>query len=121
MSKHTPGPWTYQKLNIDGTVIRREGYEISTPDYDVCAYGPHGAPIRLLADACLIAAAPGLLEALEGAIEAYANILTVDLMAAGADYAKACEQVEAALEVKQARAAIAKAKGVEDSSCPPKS
>ena len=65
-SKHTPGPWTARELHPDGRIITMSGtYEISTPEYDVCATLPCGAPIRRLEDAALIAAAPELLEALE--------------------------------------------------------
>jgi hypothetical protein len=64
-AKHTPGPWKAQKLESDGLVIRKDGWEVSTAAFDVCANIQYGAPIRNEADARLIAAAPELLEALE--------------------------------------------------------
>ena len=64
---HTPGPWEHKKLTVDGEIITRFGtFEITTPNYDVCAYLPGGGPIRKLEDARLIAAAPDLYEACLG-------------------------------------------------------
>jgi hypothetical protein len=45
-------------------LIKKEGWEIRTPAYDVATWIEHGAPIRRKDDAYLIAAAPALLEAL---------------------------------------------------------
>ena len=53
----TPGPWTPKRLLFDGVVIRREGCEVTTPEYDVCANIQNGAPIRKVEDAVFIAAA----------------------------------------------------------------
>ena len=61
--KYTPGPWEAKKLLCDGKIVNKEGWEIHTPGYDVCTLVFVGAPIRKEADACLIAAAPELLEA----------------------------------------------------------
>jgi hypothetical protein len=47
----TPGPWRANFLHEDGFVIKRSGWEISTPDYDVCANIEGGAPIRKAEDA----------------------------------------------------------------------
>ena len=66
MSKATPRPWRYQRLDADGVVIKRGGrFEIVTDDYDVAAAMESSAPIRNEADAALIVAAvneyvPGL-------------------------------------------------------------
>jgi len=65
MSKHTPGPWVIYEL--------LDGYDIRAPEaecYIATASDPEavwGAVLRE-EDACLIAAAPELLEAIEAAI-----------------------------------------------------
>jgi len=70
MANHTPGPWQVRELIPDWTIIRRiETFEIDTPNYAVCADVPGGGPIRRVADAYLIAAAPDLLAACELAVQ----------------------------------------------------
>ena len=54
MAAITPDPWTVQHLQADGHVIRIEGYEIVTLEYDVVGGNPGVAPIRNKADAYLI-------------------------------------------------------------------
>lgn len=69
---HTPGPWDYRQLHIDGNIITKGDYwEIFTPKYDVAAFISRGAPIRKEADARLIAAAPELLDALRFLLAPY--------------------------------------------------
>jgi hypothetical protein len=53
---HTPEPWEAVLLQADGVVIRREGWELRTDDYDVACAIERGAPIRKEADARRIAA-----------------------------------------------------------------
>ncbi len=66
MTRHTAGPWKARELLKDRhSIIQRAGtWEISTPNYDVCADVPGGGPIRNEADALLIAEAPNMHEAL---------------------------------------------------------
>jgi hypothetical protein len=66
---YTPGPGKAQFLNADGVIIKRAGFEITTPEYDVVANIPNGAPIRKEEDAQLIAAAPDLLAACEALMD----------------------------------------------------
>ena len=101
MSKHTQGPWRYRKVK------RKQEWEIDTghcPNLGCdswtkmavvfgCDDDPKMGKVVGKANACLIAAAPELLEALEEAVCA--------LEVCGKDYR--------ATEI--ARAAIAKAKG----------
>jgi hypothetical protein len=54
----TPGPWKSRKLNPSGGIIRHEGWEIFTPNYDVACWREHAAPFRKETDAVLAAAAP---------------------------------------------------------------
>lgn len=94
MNKHTPGPWKIVDAWNDHMVEGQNGEEIIWQD------GPHDTPTINKANACLIAAAPDLLEALYAMLS-----YTADLNAnQGFD-----EYDHAA--VKNARAAIAKAKG----------
>lgn len=87
MSKHTPGPWL-----VDGVEIRATD---SHESESICEMSPGFSD----ADASLIAATPDLLKALEAAVSDY------DQIAAAPD--------EMNLDwVDDARAAIAKAKGV---------
>lgn len=63
MSKHTPGPWTYRRREFDKHPMVQRGSE--------GGFVVQGrSPDRENADAYLIAAAPGMLEALEGAEKA---------------------------------------------------
>lgn len=68
MNRYTQGEWEARLLEIDGIVIKKEAWEIYTPEYDVVAYIPYSAPIRKEADARLIASAPDLLEACNQAL-----------------------------------------------------
>ena len=94
MSKHTPGPWEVVEL-VDGYDIRspESRCRIATASDPEAVWG---AVLRE-EDACLIAAAPDLLEALEK---------LVSLIDAG-------EGTWTLEEQQKARAAIAKAKGQE--------
>ena len=98
MSKHTPGPWVVDEANTNLVARLVDGvYEY------VCAVEPSSFSTREYnneqeeADARLIAAAPELLEALQ-ACEARLTHL-------------AQNSVNVVAELKQARAAIAKAEG----------
>lgn len=105
---HTPGPWTVAELREDGAIIRTGGrYEIRTPAWDVATYIPQSGPIRKLGDAHLIAAAPDLLAACKALISSLVegwpppdwddNHLLMIQATAG--------------DIREARAAIAEAKG----------
>jgi hypothetical protein len=78
--KHTPGPWTAQRLNPDGVVIKHGGFEISTPNYDVCANVHQGAPIRREADAILIASAPDLAAEIDRLEKHYDTLMKQDMV-----------------------------------------
>ena len=96
MSKHTPGPWTHEGYGgITGTENGRK-YNVA------CVYLriPAG---RQEANARLIAAAPDLLDALEGIIGYFDSENSVSVSQATI---KASSD-----EIKAARAAIAKATG----------
>lgn len=98
----TPGPWKYQPLMADGMIVSKGGrFEITTWAYDVCAFIPGSGPIRNEDDARLIASAPDLLEVCE-ALEKYG--------AARPQIDDTCMH-DLFQIIKQARAAIAKAKG----------
>ena len=97
MSKHTPGPWTWE--GITQTATGRGYYAISTDGREVAAVGrctPH--------DARLIAAAPELLAALEE-LAAFADLCNTALVSSGEHVAGPCPYVD------RARQAIAKAEG----------
>ena len=108
MSKHTPGPWFYRKSK-DGSEFAVYSDESCTKD-SIITYGGCGCcnasdeSIALEEDATLIAAAPDLLEALEGMLEVYGVY----------DQHLYREPFSRSVEVElcnQARAAIARAKG----------
>jgi hypothetical protein len=86
MSKHTPGPWTAQSNGHYGFIIEHEGSSIAA------VWGQkinmNATPLPASANACLIAAAPDLLEALKGVI-AVADRKTNEFDAARAAIAKA--------------------------------
>ena len=88
-AKHTPGPWGYQL----GSIIDREGYLIA--DVRSRFDDGKGGEDYHQANARLIAAAPNLLAALEAMIREF----DVDFIEHGS------------IEIKQARAAIARARG----------
>jgi hypothetical protein len=94
MSKHTPGPWRYWICRVDN--------RLDPPMYDYAQFANpkehvFRAPMLYLreADARLIAAAPELLEALKLAVRQNEH----DMLMTGE-------------ELRNARAAIAKAEGV---------
>ena len=99
MSERTPGPWVVDAL-VDGYDIHapEARCHVSTASDPEMVWGAIGRE----ADARIIAAAPELLEALEGLLFAYQVIL----LGAGQDHM--CREA-----VKATRAAIAKAKGEE--------
>ena len=92
MSKHTPGPWTTYVNTIDDVVIRK----INSAGYESCVIARHVH----CTNARLIAAAPELLQALQGMLS-----LDEDHHQRGACDEDVCAEVQAA------RAAIAKATG----------
>lgn len=61
---HTPGPWFARRLEADGFVITKPGYEVVSRDFDVCANIQNGAPIRRAADAHVMAASLDMRDAL---------------------------------------------------------
>src|SRR6056300_1013694 len=95
MSKHTPGPWEVVEL-VDGYDIRspKSRCRIATASDPEAVWGAIGRE----EDACLMAAAPELLEALEA---------TVSLLEKLGHFS------DNSLTVGAARAAIANAKGGE--------
>ena len=102
--KHTKGPWEARKLECDGRMVNKAGWEIHTPNYDVCTLVFVGAPIRKEADANLIAAAPELLKALENIRDTIESCFV-----AGGWVSLDVEEMQDIAEM--ARAAIAKARG----------
>lgn len=69
--KHTPGPWKDDgHMNV---IVETDG---TSATQICCVYGRNG-----IANACLIAAAPELLEALEAIVEHFGDPLKVALPA----------------------------------------
>ena len=103
MSKHTPGPWEVVEL-VDGYDIRcpESRCRIATASDPEAVWGAIGRE----EDACLIAAAPELLEAIEAAIAS--GMVPGESITAGPG--TKTQQGKAATML---RAAIAKAKGEE--------
>lgn len=109
MSKHTPGPWRFNKRDeMDVAIWGSDGFTICGDVYVIAdvsfpekndAYGHEEANARL------IAAAPDLLEALEAAIE---HGLVPKSSASEGGAMRHVSQVKCADQI---RAAIAKAKG----------
>jgi hypothetical protein len=113
-TKHTAGPWTYSRMLLPPRVEdRRSGFVVNGPDRD-----PLDLPIRICdlrvprgvagfaegeANAKLIAAAPALLEALEGLFEHCAMVHK--------HWGEGSNQREADAAIDAARAAIAQAAG----------
>lgn len=97
MSRHTPGPWTYEQTHNDD-IIWAGNFEVATMVYD------RNVVPAVEANARLIAAAPDMLEALELLVGELRYVPDVK------EYAK-----EANAEIDRvdaiARAAIAKARG----------
>lgn len=76
MSKHTPGPWKYDPIYDDGSMLKQRllpARIISCHGdrHDVAEFTFCGVPSY--ADACLIATAPELLEALKRCLEIMEN------------------------------------------------
>lgn len=80
-SKHTPGPWKHD--DTWGLIVATDGSEIAA-----CHAGRTGSATETKANACLIASAPELLEALKGVL-AVADRRTKEFDAARAAIAKA--------------------------------
>ena len=96
MSKHTPGPWNYTMYKDSGWDFKLTADHGETEIVGGC--GCCDSPwVSSEADACLIAAAPELLEALEKVVS----------------FVDAGEGTWTVEEQQKARAAIAKAKGEE--------
>lgn len=97
MSKHTPGPWTYNILPFKSyhrvpeiSICNADGQEFIRQSYDT--YSDQATLLE--GDACLIAAAPEMLEALEALLKCVleptdAIALTVALCRASRAIAKA--------------------------------
>lgn len=101
MSKHTLGPWKYDPIYDDGSMLKERSLPariIAGSDQDVAVFTLEGVPSY--ADALLIAAAPELLEALH-CLTAVIGLTEIDR--------GNLEALEEAYDM--ARAAIAKAKG----------
>ncbi|CAM4031040.1 hypothetical protein [Ectopseudomonas alcaliphila] len=81
MSKHTPGPWEIHKAQNGRTIVQVG--PCAPEEYAGCAWLDVSEP-----DACLIAAAPDLLEALEAVVRV-ADRATVEFDMARAAIAKA--------------------------------
>ena len=103
MTKHTSGPWTYKIMPIEPyhrvpeiSIYNADGHEFIRQSYDL--YSDQATLLE--GDACLIAAAPDMLEALEALLP-----LAEDFYY---DVNHGDEYVE---QFVKARAAIAKAKG----------
>ena len=94
-TKHTPAPWEISK---HATPDYAPQYGIYSGNNDLATVRGDNAQ----ADAHLIAAAPELLEALENALNVLAGIAAGDLKTIGRN----------SPAIKQARAAIAKTKGL---------
>ena len=108
MSKHTPGPWSvgatrHYKCSGGAEVAIHYGPAESMGNCIAHAYG-HGPSGDAEADARLIAAAPELLEALRGMMDAYADLCD-DVTPSYQTYERRKARVDAA------RVAIAKATG----------
>lgn len=110
MGKHTPEPWEAARVLPDGHIVTRaDTFEIRTPEYDVCAFVPWGAPIRKEADAHLIAAAPDLLAACKRAEPQLA--FWIGCAEDPSECIECFQRVEGRCELPALRAAIAKAEG----------
>ena len=94
MSKHTPGPWIIELQNQDAPLIREDQLGLHIAQLASISDDGH----EELANACLIAAAPDLLAALELA-----------KLTLGARDGPTARERDAA--IKNANIAIAKAKG----------
>ena len=111
--KHTPGPWTYW---VWSEIVKgREGMPnaIGTPEdcpdgqIDIAEFTPdHFAldPGEQLANACLLAAAPELLEVAEWALDLYEDIVRSEYE--GSSLYRGAQE-----EIRKRRDVVARAKG----------
>ncbi len=104
-AKHTPGPWTADRMFLGNSKDRRSGFTVNGPDAEplpvrICDIrcSPEAGFAVSEANARLIAAAPDLLGALNSMLRAF-------------EYGKATSFAEWEMSADFARAAIAKAKG----------
>lgn len=97
-AQHTPGPWTHEGQG-DITGIENDPVDGWVGKVDLAHVYLRTVPGRTEANARLIAAAPDLLTALTG------------LLALDADHQRGADDEGVCIEVRQARAAIAKAEG----------
>ena len=104
MNKHTPGPWETANA-LSGKMFVTIEHNIGMARRQVCEVMPDIATGDYKANACLIAAAPELLEIVESLA-----ILQHELASAISHGNKSFETCDASMCVK-ARAVIAKAKG----------
>ena len=102
--KHTPGPWSSDRMILGSSKDRRTGFVVNGPEADplpvrICDLrcSPESPFAMTEANARLIAAAPELLEALKLALPVLQ------------DHQNLYRSVNAAAAFTQARAAIAKA------------
>ena len=100
MRKHTPGPWAVED-SIDGPIVYSEKTEVIISDCKNFAVPSGSIHEQCSANARLIAAAPDLLDALEAMLAHTACIDPTQGYIPEDDFSA----------VKQARAAISKAKG----------
>lgn len=105
MNNHTAGPWESQTVTIAGDSLHdiKTGFGIYAGDDCICDLmnGEGWTDKEVEANAQLISAAPDLLEALQNALNVLAGLATGDLETINRD----------SNAIKQARAAIAKARG----------
>ncbi len=83
MTKHTPGPWTYKIMPIEPyhRVPEISIYNADGQDFIRQSYDTYSDQATLLeGDACLIAAAPEMLEALEALLDFVNSIDTIRVM-----------------------------------------
>ena len=97
-TSHTSGPWTHEGQG-DITGIENDPASGCVGKVDVACVYLRTVPGKTEANARLIAAAPDLLTALTG------------LLALDADHQRGADDDDVCIEVRQARAAIAKAEG----------
>lgn len=100
MSKHTPGPWTVSELGASGNVS--EDYIFIEPCVAVIERKVSGQDECDMPDACLIAAAPDLLEAL--AICRKALGAAIEFMPINCEAAALCEQADIIAAIEMAKA-----------------
>lgn len=89
--RHTPGPWEIHEYGEDDAPTLVIHKDSATRVCFLATPGSHGDPVRIEADALLIAAAPELLEAatlLEAAELAHANCEECD----GEEVPECCEK-----------------------------